>query len=96
MSILFIPKAESIIWLYIDYKYLNKITIKNRYPILLVGELFNRLNYVKIFIKLNLRDMYYKIHIKKRDKWKTIFKTCYNYFKYLVMPFSLINASITF
>jgi len=70
--------------------------IKNRYPLLLVGELFNRLSYIKIFIKLDLCDAYYRICIKKGDKWKTVFKTRYSYFKYLVMPFSLINAPTTF
>jgi len=70
--------------------------IKNQYPLLLVGELFNRLSYAKIFIKLDLRNAYYRIYIKKGDEWKTAFKTRYSHFKYLVMPFSLTNAPITF
>jgi len=82
--------------LYVDYRRLNKITIKNWYPLLLVGKLFNRFSYAKIFIKLDLYDAYYRIYIKKGDKWKTVFKTRYGYFKYLVMPFSLTNALITF
>jgi len=96
MPILFILKVNNIIQLYINYRRLNKITIKNQYPLLLVSELFNRLSYIKIFIKLDLYNIYYKIYIKKGDKWKTIFKTRYNHFKYLVMPFSLANAFITF
>jgi len=51
---------------------------------------------MKIFIKLNLYNVYYRILIKKGDKWKTVFKTRYGYFKYLVMPFSFTNAPITF
>jgi len=82
--------------LYINYRHLNKITIKNQYPLLLVGELFNRLSHAKIFIKLDLHNTYYRICIKKGDKWKTIFKTRYGHFKYLVMPFSLTNAPMTF
>jgi len=70
--------------------------IKNWYPLLLVSELFNRLSYTKIFTKLDLRNIYYRIYIKKGDEWKTAFKTCYSHFKYLVMPFSLTNALITF
>ena len=70
--------------------------IKNWYPLPLIGELFNRLGYAKIFTKLDLRDAYYRICIKKGDKWKTVFKTRYSYFKYLIMPFSLVNAPITF
>jgi len=94
--ILFILKVDSIIRLYVNYRRLNKITIKNQYPLPLVGELFNRLSYTKIFIKLDLRNAYYRIYIKKGDKWKTVFKIRYSYFKYLVMPFSLTNAPITF
>ena len=70
--------------------------IKNQYPLLLVSELFNRLSHIKIFIKLDLYNAYYRIYIKNGDKWKTIFKICYGQFKYLVMPFSLANAPITF
>jgi len=80
----------------VNYRRLNKIIIKNRYPLFLVGELFNRLSYIKIFIKLDLRDAYYRICIKKGDKWKTVFKTRYGHFKYLVMPFSFANAPTTF
>ena len=68
MPILFILKVEGIMWLYVNYRYLNKIIIKNRYPLLLVGELFNRLGYIKIFTKLNLYNVYYRIYIKKGDK----------------------------
>jgi len=88
--------ADGIIRLYVNYRRLNKIMIKNRYLLPLVSELFNRLSYIKIFIKLDLYNTYYKIYIKKGDKWKTIFKTHYSHFKYLVMPFSLTNAPITF
>jgi len=62
------PKADGIIRLCVDYRRLNKIIIKNRYPLSLVGELFNRLSYAKIFIKLDLRDAYYRVCIKKGDK----------------------------
>jgi len=62
------PKVDGIIWLCVDYKRLNKITIKNRYPLPLVGELFNRLSHTKIFIKLDLCDAYYRIYIKKGDE----------------------------
>jgi len=70
----FAPKIDSIIRLCVDYRRLNKITIKNQYPLLLVSELFNRLSYIKIFIKLDLYNAYYRIRIKKGDKWKTVFK----------------------
>ena len=66
------------------------------YLIPLVGKLFDRLSYTKIFIKLDLCNAYYRIRIKKGDEWKTAFKTRYGHFKYLVIPFSLTNAPITF
>ena len=66
--ILFVPKADGTMRLCVDYRRLNKITIKNRYLLPLVGELLNRLGYLKIFIKLDLRDAYYRLYIKKGDK----------------------------
>jgi len=66
--ILFVLKVDGIIRLYVNYKRLNKIIIKNQYPLLLVSELFNRLSYAKIFIKLDLRNVYYRIRIKKGDE----------------------------
>jgi hypothetical protein len=54
------------------------------------------LSRAKVFIKLDLRDAYHRLHIKKGDEWKTAFKTRYSHFKYLVMPFSLANAPATF
>ena len=57
--IIFIPKKDGTLRLYINYRALNKITIKNRYPLPLIGELINRLLGIKIFIKLNLKDVYY-------------------------------------
>jgi hypothetical protein len=54
--------------LYIDYYSLNKVIIKNRYPLLLISEMLNQLFRAKIFIKLDLRDAYYKLCIKQRDK----------------------------
>jgi len=89
-------KADSTIRLYVNYRRLNKIIIKNWYPLPLVSKLFNRLSYAKIFIKLDLYNIYHKIYIKKGDKWKTVFKTRYSHFKYLIIPFSFANTPITF
>ena len=82
--------------LYVNYKCLNKITIKNQYPLPLVSKLFNKFSYMKIITKLDLYNIYYRIYIKKEDEWKTAFKTRYSHFKYLVMPFGFTNAPITF
>ena len=62
----------------------------------LISETLNRLSEVKYFIKLNLKDVYHQIHIKKDDKWKTAFCTHYSHFKYMIILFELVNASATF
>ena len=62
----------------------------------LVSKLFDRLARAKIYTKLDLRDAYHRLRIKKGDKWKTAFKTRYGHFEYLVMPFGLANAPATF
>ena len=66
--ILFILKADSIIQLYINYRRLNKIIIKNWYLLPLINIFLNRFSYIKIFIKLDFRNIYYKIYIKKGDE----------------------------
>jgi hypothetical protein len=82
--------------LYIDYRSLNKITIKNKYILFLIGEFVDRLSDVIIYIKLNIRNIYHKIRIRSGDKWKTAFRTRYDHYKYIIIFFDLINASATF
>ena len=94
--ILFMSKKNNELSFYIDYRELNTIIIKNRYLFSLIFETLNRLCDSKIFIKLNLKNVYYKLRIKVDDKEKTTFRTRYNYFEYLIMSFNLVNASITF
>jgi hypothetical protein len=67
-SILFIPKADGTIRLCVDYHGLNKVTIKNRYPILLISKMLDRLSKAKLFTKLNLRNAYYRLRVKEGDK----------------------------
>jgi len=95
-SVLFISKNEENLHLCVNYKDLNKITVKNCHSLLLISETLNQLSEVKIFIKLDLKNAYHHIRIKKDNKWKTVFCTCYNYFKYIIMSFRLINVSVTF
>ena len=62
----------------------------------LISETLNRLSEIKYFIKLNLKDAYHQIHIKKGDEWKTAFHIYYSHFKYIIMLFELVNASAMF
>ena len=94
--ILFILKVDSTIRLCINYRGLNKIIVKNYYFLPLVSKMLDHLSYVKIFIKLNLYNIYYRLYIKLSNEWKTVFKTRYSYFKYLIIPFSLTNALLIF
>jgi hypothetical protein len=94
--ILFVFKKDRRLRLYIDYKIFNKITVKNRHSLLLIREILNRLNGAVIYTKLDLKNTYYKIRIRKRDKWKTIFRIRYSHFEYKIILFSFINAPATF
>ena len=94
--ILFVPKPNGGLRLCVDYHGLNKVTVKNRYPLPLMSELRDRIDGAKIFTKLDLKDGYNLIRIKEGDEWKTAFRTRYGHFEYLVMPFGLVPAPATF
>ena len=82
--------------MYVDYWSLNQIIIKNQHSLPLIEETINQLSEVKLFTKLDLKDAYHQIYIKKGDKWKTAFCTHYDHFEYIIMPFRLANASVMF
>ena len=92
----FIPKPNRGLRFCVDYRALNKLAIKNRYPLPLVGKSLNKLGQAKQFTKLDLTNAHYWIYIKKRDKWKTAFWTRYGHYKYYVMFFGLVNTPATF
>ena len=90
--ILFDKKPDGSLRLCVDYRGLNNLTIKNRYPLPLIGESLDRLGQAKRFTQLDLTSAYHQIRIKEDDEWKTAFQTRYSHFKYQVMPFELSNT----
>ena len=80
----------------VDYKALNKITVKNRYPLPHIDDLINQLQKARLFTKLDLRSVYHQVWFKEEDVCKTTFKTSQGLFEWLVLPFGLCNGLATF
>ena len=96
MLILFQKKHDGSLRMCIDYRALNKVTVKNKYPISLIAYLFDQLGRTRYFTKLDLRSGYYQVRIAQRDESKTTCVTRYVSYEFLVMPFSFTNALVTF
>jgi hypothetical protein len=94
--ILFVKKPDGTLRLCVDYRGLNKITTKNRYPLPLIGELLDRICRAKYFTKFDIRDGYHRLRVAAGEEWKTAFRCRYGLFEYTVMPFGLCNAPGTF
>ena len=80
----------------IDFRQLNAITIKNKYPLPLLSSTFEPLTHATIFTKLDLRNAYHLVRVREGDEWRTGFNTHLGHFEYLVMPFGLTNAPAVF
>lgn len=80
----------------IDYRGLNNIPVKNKYPLPLITSAFELLQGATVFIKLDLRNAHHLVRIREGDEWKTAFNTPLSHFEYLVMPFGLTNAPAVF
>ncbi len=94
--IFFVKKTNDKLRLCVNYRELNEIIIKNRYSLFFINENLNRLFETKIFIKLNVRDVFHRIRVRKENEWKTTFRCRFDHYQYRMMFFELANSSITF
>ncbi|GKD84896.1 putative reverse transcriptase domain-containing protein [Tanacetum coccineum] len=94
--ILFVKKKDGSMRMCIDYHELNKVTLKNVYPLPRIDDLFDQIQGARWFSKIDLRSGYHQLKVREEDIPKTDFRTCYGHFEFVVMQFGLANAPAIF
>jgi hypothetical protein len=94
--VLSMKNKDGTLRLCIDFRQLNKVTVKNKYPLPRIDDLFNQLKGAKIFSKIDVRSRYHEVRIKDEDIRKTAFRTRYGHYEFTVVSFGLSNAPIVF
>ncbi|KAL4033117.1 hypothetical protein IC575_006203 [Cucumis melo] len=94
--VLFVKKKDGSMRLCIDYRELNKVSVKNRYPLPRIDDLFDQLHGATVFFKIDLRSRYHQLRIKDGDVPKTAFHSKYGHYEFIVMSFGLTNAPAVF
>ena len=94
--VLFAKKKGKTLRLCIDYRQLNRVAIKNRYPLPRIDDLFDQLRGVRVYFKIDLRTGYHQLRVRETDIPKTTFRTRYGHFEFTVIPFGLTNALAAF
>ena len=94
--VLFVKKKDGTLRICIDYRQINNVTVKNKYPLPRIEDLFDQLKGASVFLKIDLRSGYYQLRVKEVDVPKTAFRARYGYYEFLVMPFGLTNAPTAF
>ncbi|GJR05571.1 hypothetical protein Tco_0528555 [Tanacetum coccineum] len=90
--VLFVKKKDGSFRMCVDYRELNKLTVKNQYPLLRIDDLFDQMQGSSVYSKINLRFGFYELRVRDEDIPKTVFRTRYGHYKFQVMPFGLTNA----